>query len=283
MPASRRPPVPSSAVSLASRTARAGAPRLVGRPILVLIVALLALSGASGAMAQDAPAPGRITAVGEGRTTAAPDMATLALGVVREAPTAAAALDDASVAMRDVLAAMADEGIAARDLRTTDVSLSPVYENVNEGPGRERPGIAAYRARLGLSVRVRDFDAIGAVLDRAVSLGVNEGGQLAFGNSDAGALRAEARAAAVRDARERAGAMAEAAGVGLGRLVSLREAEGFAAPAPFEARMAVAEAVPIAGGESEIVARVEAVFEIGVPVVAEDDAGGNAGKDEPAR
>ena len=239
----------------------AGVTALRGVPTAALAIALLAVP----ALAQAVTEPGRITVMGEGRVAAAPDMATITLTVSRDAPSAGEALRAASQAMGEVLAAMGEEGIAERDLRTTEVSLFPIYAREETGPGRDRPSIAGYTARNGLDVRVRDLSRLGAVIDRAVTMGANEGGGLVFGNADGDELSNEARAAAVRDARTRADAMAEAAGVQLGRLVSLREAGGGAPPPVFETRMAVAEAapVPIAGGESETVARVEAVFEIG--------------------
>lgn len=229
-----------------------------------LALALLAVP----ATAQERPPePGRIAVTGEGRATAAPDMATIALAVTREGETAGEALNATSEAMTEVLAAMREIGLEDRDVQTNDVSLSPVYER-DDGtrPGRTRPEIVGYTARNGVSVRVRDLDLLGTVIDRAVELGANEGGGLFFGNSDSEAMRREARMLAVEDARARAEAMASAAGVELGRIVSLQEGGGFSpAPRPFEARMVMDEAaaVPIAAGESEIVERVSAVFEIG--------------------
>lgn len=254
--------------------ARPQMPRFRGskrhRPAAWLIaVALLAIAPlATPALAQDAE-PGRIVVSGEGRATAVPDEATISLAVAREAETASEALRATSEAMAEVLAAMREAGLEDRDLRTSEVSISPVYER-DDGtrPGRTRPTIVGYVARNGLSVRVRDLDLLGTVLDRSVALGANEGGWLSFGNSDAEALRAEARVAAVRDAVDKAEAMAGAAGVELGRLVTLEEG-GTATPrAPMmEARMMAADAapVPIAAGESVIVQRVSATFEIGPP------------------
>ena len=227
---------------------------------------VVATSGPSigSAIAQDAatamPA-GRITVTGEGRVAAVPDMATLSLAVVREAENAGDALADASSAAADVLAAMAEAGIEARDVRTTDVSLDPLYGEVERPRGT--PPIVGYRARNALSVRVRDLAALGAVIDRSVAVGANEGGGLQLTVSDAEALREEARRLAVEDAAARAAGMAEAAGVTLGPLVALNEGGAQPFPPIIGARMAMAESVPIAAGETEITASVTAVYAIG--------------------
>ena len=260
--------------------------RTRGRTLGALLVAMALLPApflSAPVFAQDAPAPGRLSVSGEGRVAAAPDMATVSLAVSRETETASEALRATSEAMAEVLAALREAGLEERDVQTTDVSLSPVYERDSSiRPERERPTIVGYAARNGISVRVRDLDLLGEVLDRTVDLGVNEGGGLVFGNSEVDALQSEARALAVGDAVARAEAMAAAAGVELGRLVSLQEGGGFVPPPrPFETRMAAAEAVavPIAAGESETVARVNAVFEIGPP---SGDAGGDDAGDDGA-
>ena len=49
---------------------------------------------------------------------------------------------------------------------------------------REPPRIVGYRVRNKLTVRVRDIQRVGSILDESVTLGVNEGGNIRFVNDD---------------------------------------------------------------------------------------------------
>ena len=55
-----------------------------------------------------------------------------------------------------------------------------------------------------LQVRVRDIAKTGEILDRSVSLGVNQGGGISFTNEDPAAARTDARKKAVADAIDKA-------------------------------------------------------------------------------
>lgn len=232
-------------------------------PVLVLTALLAAMPARA-----DTPAPSvplshlaQLTMSGEGRIEAAPDMATVSLGVVSEAATAAAALAGNSDEVARVLANLRAAGLEARDIQTTGLSLGPVWTQVDR---EAAPRITGYSARNGVTVRVRDLDALGGILDAAVKDGANTLDGLAFGMQEPGPLMDEARRRAVADARRRAEIVAEAAGLRLGRVLSVSEGGGGGGPVPqfrMDAAM-VAEAVPVAGGEVGLAARVTMVWEI---------------------
>ena len=211
--------------------------------LVFLSIALVAPASASSS-------PGEIRATGEADARMAPDMATVQLTVTREAATAREALDANSAAMAEVIAAMKTAGVAERDLQTSNFGIQPRY--VYPKPRNEKPPvIAGYRVRNTLSVTVRELDDLGELLDQSVSLGVNEGGSVSFGNSDPSAAIAAARADAVRDAMGRAKTLAGAAGVKLGDIISIAEQTGGYYPRPVMMSRAVAaeaDAVPIAAG-----------------------------------
>ena len=208
------------------------------------------------ASAADSDAPPRILVSGEGRVDIAPDMAVLSLMVIREAPTARAALDANSAAMAEVLKAMQAAGIAERDLQTANFSIQPRYtQPPRQSSGeREAPRIVGYSVRNGLTVRVRDIDRVGEIIDTSVTLGVNEGGRILFTNDDPSAALTRARGEAVRDALARAGTLAEAAGVKTGAVLEISEQSHRPGPVPMaRADMAMAmsaDAVPVAAGEN---------------------------------
>ena len=203
----------------------------------------------------------RITVTGKGRVAAAPDMATLRLGAAAEAKEAAEALRLTSEITQRILDRLGEAGIEARDIQTSGLSLSPLRQNYREG-SEQQPGIAGYAAANGVTVRVRDLDRLGAVLDAVVSDGANTLNGLSFGLQEPRPLMDEARRLAVADARTKAELYAGAAGVTLGKLLSLDE-RGGGSPGPYMAEMSMARSdVPVAAGEMDVTAEVQIVFEI---------------------
>ena len=81
-------------------------------------------------------------------------------------------------------------------------------------------------------MRIRDLSTVGTILDKTVSLGVNQGGDITFVNDDLKPGLAEARKRAVADALERARTLAEAAGVKLGRILAIEERPTRSGPMP---------------------------------------------------
>lgn len=205
----------------------------------------------------EAAAPARLVVTGEGRASAAPDMALLRLGAQAEAESAAEALDGASEAAQAILDALREAGVAEADIQTAELSLSPRYEP-REGA---QDAVTGYVASNVVSVRVRESEALGGVLDAAAEAGANRIDGLSFQIEDRGPVLEEARERAVADARRAAETLAEAAGLALGPVLRIEEGGDAGGPAPYAdfARAEIAS-VPIAQGEVETVARVRMVF-----------------------
>ncbi len=200
----------------------------------------------------------RITVVGEGRAAARPDMASISFGVSTRAEQAGDAMSRTSDKIEGVIAALEAYGLARRDVQTSALSVSPVYDN--RSSGLSQPGVAGYEARNQLTVRVRDLDVLGEVLDAVLSAGVNEMYGLQFALQYPEPVLAEARRNAVEDARLRAETYAKAAGLNLGAVLSMTEA-GAASPGVEMAAMSMrAEAVVISEGETETTARITVVY-----------------------
>jgi len=117
-----------------------------------------------------------------------------------------------------------------------------------------------------LTVKVRDLDNLGAILDKVVSLGSNQLSGIRFAIDDPKPLMNEARQAAVKDALDKAKLYAGAAGVAVGEIISISE-NGYSVPQPYYAKdmmMMRAEAapVPVAAGEQTVSANVTLVIRI---------------------
>ena len=230
------------------------------RHLATLLLAIaLAIPLAGVAFAADSA---RITVTGEGRVDAAPDMATITLGVTSQGTTAATAMAANSDALAQVLANLKAAGIADRDLQTTGLALNPNWQSDDNG---SNPRIVGYVASNMLTVRVRALTGLGAALDAAVKDGANTVDGLSFGLADPEPVLDEARKRAVADATHRALLLTEAAGVSLGAVVAISESGGSFAPAPMFGKAAgmTAEAVPVASGEVSLWASVTMVWEIG--------------------
>lgn len=197
----------------------------------------------------------------EGRTTRVPDLATIRAGVVTQAATASAALADNSARMARVLAAVKRAGVANRDLQTASVSLSPQYRYENNQPQQ----LTGYQASNALSVRFRDIDRAGPILDALVKEGANQidGPNLSLDNPDT-ALD-EARTDAIKRARARAELYAKAAGLSVSRILSIGEVgnnPGGPQPPVLYARAAKAESADtaIVAGERDVTVTVNVRF-----------------------
>ena len=234
--------------------------------VLIATLALLAFNSTSLA-SDEAPYP-RIMVSGEGSVDVAPDMAVLSLMVTREAATARAALDANASAMNNVLAAMREQGIAERDLQTSQFSIQPRYHYPKQSSGEQRPPkIVGYTVRNGLTVRVRDIDKVGEVLDTSVTLGVNEGGNILFTNNDPASVITLARTNAMHDAMAKANTLAQAAGVKTGKLLEISEQSYRPRPMPMartEMTMMSADSggLSVAAGENTYKVTVNVSFAI---------------------
>lgn len=225
------------------------------------LLALTALAGAgllaaaNGALAaEERQREAVVTVAGEGRSVAAPDTAIVTLSVVKQAKTAQDALSENNKTMTAVLDALKSGGIAERDLQTTGLSIQPQFNFQTGNDGQQRPPeVVGYQAANTVTVRVRDLSKLGGLVDQAVTLGVNQGGDIQFVNDKPDDVLNEARKLAVADAIARAKTLAEAAGVKLGRLVNISEVPGHPPIQPvFRATMmkAADAGVPIQGGEN---------------------------------
>ena len=236
--------------------------------LVILTTSIFSMGIGSVSLADaNTPLP-RILVSGQGSVDIAPDMAILSLTVTREADTARAALDANSSAMREVIGAMKAEGIESRDLQTSNFSIQPRYSRPPPKPSGERepPQIIGYTVRNSLTVRVRDITIVGAVLDKSVTLGVNEGGNIRFTNADPSTAIEQARIKAVKQAITKANTLATAAGVKTGKLLEISEQSFNPRPmAMAEAQMSMARtsnSVPVAAGENTYKVMVNVSFAI---------------------
>lgn len=235
--------------------------RTVAMPLLLTLWLSFGLAAVS---AETLPEAGTsrlpsITVTGKGELQVKPDTAQVQVGVVTNAVTAAAALDDNSAMMRRVLSGLTTFGIPATDVQTSNFSIMPQYHRTTPRT-QEEPRIIGYQVVNQVTVVVRALERLGETLDTLVRLGANQIHGVQFTVSNPAALLDKAWVAAVQEARHKAELLSQTAGVKLGRVLSMQETS-VAMPRMTFARQAEATAsVPIASGSETLAVHLTVVF-----------------------
>ncbi|NIN65602.1 MAG: DUF541 domain-containing protein [Anaerolineae bacterium] len=234
----------------------------VGLLLLALVLVLqlaMVVPGLGGARAGTEERG--IMVMGEGKASAEPDLTVITIGVETRAATADGAAEENSERMAQVMDALQRREIADEDIRTVDYSIRAEIDWDDD----ERR-ILGYVVSNSVSVKIRDVDQVGDVLDAVTDAGANNIYGIQFTFDDPSELREAARAEAMGEAQSKAQALASLAGVGLGkpRMIS----ESFVEPVPFymeRVYAAPAEAggvVPVSPGQLEVRVQVQVTYDI---------------------
>lgn len=264
------------------------------RILLALLFTLTSMAPVAPALAQMAQptmeiAPGNtlLTVSAEGRSFREPDMAMFNAGVTTQGQSAREALAENSRAMTQVIDALRRAGIADRDIQTSNLSVQPVYADPNRDavmaarvsgqpyipppPDQQVPRIIGYQANNSVSVRQRDLDDFGTVIDTLAAAGANQINGPMFQMDDADPALDEARLDAMRNARERAELYAGAAGLRIVRILSISEGGGYYGPPPVVFTTAARAGAPpppppppapVQPGELQMTANVAVLYEL---------------------
>jgi uncharacterized protein YggE len=155
-----------------------------------------------------------------------------------------------------------EAGVAPKDIQTSRFSVQPVY--APQEP-RTEPKLAGYSVSNQVRVRIRQIDKVGEILDRLVTAGVTDIGNVEFLVSEPSKALDQAREAAIADARRRAEVYAHASGIQLGQVEWITEDSGLGPSVPMRAQgasAAMAAPVPISSSEDTLRVRVTVGFDI---------------------
>jgi uncharacterized protein YggE len=215
------------------------------------------------ALAQDSSAAAEfhattITLSAQGQVTATPDLAVIRLGVQSDGATAAIALARNRDRMNATFAALKGQGVADRDIQTSELSIDGQYVNDGKSPAR----LTSYHVGDTVTVRLHDLPKVGGVVDALVAAGANQVDGVSFALADPAAQQDQARLLAVKALQAKADLYARAMGYKVSRLVHLSEGGG-GGPMPMAMmRTASFKATPIAPGELTVSVEVSAEFEL---------------------
>jgi len=225
--------------------------------LLALGVATIGVASSGGAARQVSPAGATLTATGTAAATFVPDVANLSFGSTVDRQKADIAISVNAAVMTRIVDALKKAG--AHDLGTDAVSLAILH------PTNDPTTITGFEAS-NLVHASTPVDQMGALIDAAVAAGATSISGPYFSSS--GDLESRYRAAlrdAVAQARQRAQALADAAGVTLTRLVSLEpNAQGPVSVVPAAAAAAggTPALTPVISPTQNVTASVTLVFAI---------------------
>ena len=243
--------------------------------VVVLAAVGLGLTGCStgGASAQDIQPVNvsinnqqGIWVNGQGTVTVIPDVAVVNLGVQAQAATVSEALAQASPAMDRVVAALKDNGVAQKDIRT---QFFNIQQTTRYDPNTQQSVVTGYMVSNIVTAKIRDVGKTGAIIDAVAAAGgdLTRVNGVSFTVDNPEQYYAQARQAAVADARAKADQLASLAGVTLGRATFISESTG-SAPIPFPAPTLGADSgrpIPttiITPGETDIILNVQVAYAI---------------------
>jgi uncharacterized protein YggE len=225
----------------------------------------LAALGAAGAASADGERPRTITINASGSVEAEPDLADISLGVLTEAEKAGKAVADNAKAMSRVIEALKKAGIAAKDIATDQYAINPIYAHYKSASGGQSNRIDGFRVTNNATVVVRDVTRLGELIDLAAENGANQFRDIDFRVSGQDAKLDEARREAMANAIRRAKLYAEAAGIELGKVMTISEHVQGLPPQPrYRGREAstMAAATPIEPGQQRLTVNVSVVWQL---------------------
>jgi uncharacterized protein len=166
----------------------------------------------------------------QGSATTIPDIAKFSFEVVTQGGIDLTATQEQNTQnTNSAIAFLKQQGIEQKDIATKNYSVEPRYQYYNCSGGNRicpPPDIVGYTVVQQVHVKVRDFTLLGSLLSGVVQKGANTLSQLSFDIDDATQIENEARQEAIKKAKEKAYAVADAAKFKVGRLLSIQEGGG---------------------------------------------------------
>ncbi len=201
---------------------------------------------------------------GEGKVVAKPDVAKVSLSIVTDALTSKTAQDDNSKKSKAITDYLKKQNIDDKDIKTTGYNIYPQYKYPQYGG---QPTITGYQVNQSIEIKIRNLDNVSNILDGVVTAGANQVNQLSFEIDSPDALKAEARAKAITDAKKKAGELQSQVGISLGKIVNFSEnTGGYPVPIYYDAKglgMGGGGSGPsVPTGENEITVDVTLTYQI---------------------
>lgn len=188
---------------------------------------------------------------------AAPDQATITLGVMTENEDPQQAQQANSQAIANVIAALKSAGIPEEHMKTSEYRIDPQYDYID---GKEL--FKNYKVQHIIQVRTTDIEKIGSLIDTAVKSGANTVTSIRFSLLNPEAYYNQALSLALKHANEKALSMARTIGITLNPIPNqVDEISETTSPTLYQASSFAQNAsTPIQPGELNITATVRVEY-----------------------
>ncbi len=230
--------------------------------ILVLAFALYTAGGmgASRVVAAQEMDENIIAVNGTGIIKVKPDTAYITVGVETRDTVAKEAQRENAQIMDKIVKKLESLGIKEDDIKTVSYNLYPMERYDDK---TRESHIYEYRANNMVEITIRDIESTGTIIDGVSSVGSNKISSIRFGVEDTERYYSEALSLAVKNASDKAGAIASGLGVTVKNAVNVQEISAGGPTIMKEnlnlkrvAGAADMAATPISAGEMEISAMV---------------------------
>lgn len=184
-------------------------------PGMMLALVLPMLSLADDVGAQERPL---LETVGVSQIETDPDQAQVTVEVVIKADKAADAKKQADKAVTAFIERLQQAGVSKDHINSANLNLQPQYVYPERGG---EPQLSGYQASRTVTLELA-LEQLNPVLDKALQEGINSVRQISLKSSHEAALRKQARAAAIKDAQQKAQELATGFGAKLDGVWSIR-------------------------------------------------------------
>jgi len=205
----------------------------------------------------------QIAVTGTASVSAQPDIARISMAVVERNESLGTAQQAVSATTGKALELFAALDIERKYIDTAGLVIRPDYR---WNRAAEEQELIGYVVERRIMVELRDLERLGELLEGAVKAGINQVSPPQFDHSKRPDLARQALADAVGDARANADAMAAAAGIEVGDVISISSSQRTPPPRPMMRAMA-ADAMAESAAESYVAGDIR--FEASVSIVYE--------------
>ena len=145
--------------------------------VCALVVLSLALIGCVSA-ADSGSSEHVIQVSGSGSVTGTPDRVQITFAVETESPDVKVAQANNALAMNNVMDALVAAGVPKDQMKTTDYTITPVYQDDTGGILSSK--VKTYQVTNSLQVTLKDTNTTGQIIDTAVTAGANKVNSIQF-------------------------------------------------------------------------------------------------------
>lgn len=208
---------------------------------------------------------GSIFVSGEGKLKLKPDTATIKFTVETASEDRLKALEENSKKMDKVIKELKKKNVKDDQIETSQVSINPIYKYEMEEPYEQV--LEGYQVVNSISVKTKELDKIGDLIDISVKAGSNRIDGIAYSSSKANEYYNQALELAVKSAKEKAEIIAKASGTRIKSINSINENYGNYYPVYEVSEMRIDEAIeppvtPIIPKNLEVISTVVVEYEI---------------------